>query len=202
LITHSTCICSKIQCEFVLALAVSFERVVGVCECGRANREARTSGRTGGRNASAKLIRSRDSRATQDAWGPPIGFDNRKSFMGWLSWNRTRGERQDLFGGVILDADQELMGKVTCHIPMGRSKHPFASRRRPSAVYSWALASPSAMLNACRTGKGMILKTVVLMFETAYFVFEIVGSNHDANALAGVGELAQHHNQRRLADRP
>jgi hypothetical protein len=85
------------------------------------------------------VIRSRDSRETQDAWGPPIGFENQNSLMGWLSWNKTRGERQDLFGGVILDADgepSEPLGRVSCHMPMGRLKHPFAPRRRPSVVYS------------------------------------------------------------------
>lgn len=68
-----------------------------------------------------------------------MGFENQKSFMGWLSWYKMRGERQDLFGGVSLDADgeqNEPLGKVNCHMPMGRLKHPFAPRRRPSIVYS------------------------------------------------------------------
>jgi hypothetical protein len=45
---------------------LSFERVVGVCECGRANGEAGTSGRTGGRNASAKWAH-RSTREGADA---------------------------------------------------------------------------------------------------------------------------------------
>jgi len=44
------------------------------------------------------------------------------------------------------------------------------------------------MLNACCKGKECIFRTVILMTEMAYFVFEIVGI-HDADALAGVGEL-------------
>lgn len=88
-------------------------------------------------------------------WGPPITFDNQKSLIGWLSCNKMPGERQDLFGGVILDVDEELMGRVSCHIPMGWLKYPFVSRRQ------WAIMSPSEMLNACCTGKERILKTVV-----------------------------------------
>jgi hypothetical protein len=49
-------------------------------------------------------------------------FQSYMSFMGWRSWYKTRGERQDPPRGVSLDPDGELsetLGKVNYHMPMG-----------------------------------------------------------------------------------